>query len=186
MAVSKAFLFFSNFLWKFQIWFQKFQVGNTLALSKIWVSLFSVLLAHLPFSFRVSLPTLNSKNINSSWTSLLSWPRFGCCQYCGFRDPCLNLSIIGFTKMNKHLVGNFLAFRNRQGRLRDAKKDQEDSLGDEVLATDQGERGRMVRPWREVDGRILILGFRSISFLIRNSFSTIVVRLSKVFKCCQL
>ncbi|KAF3602194.1 hypothetical protein F2Q69_00037262 [Brassica cretica] len=68
--------------------------------------------------------------------------------------------------MNKHLVDNFLAFRNSQGRSRDAKDDQEDSPGDEVLATDQDERGRMVRPWKEVDGRILILGFRSISFLI--------------------
>ena len=35
-------------------------------------------------------------------------------------------------------------------------------------------------PWREADERILILGFRSISFLIRDSFSTIVVRFSKV------
>ncbi|KAF2586162.1 hypothetical protein F2Q70_00035293 [Brassica cretica] len=77
---------------------------------------------------------------------------FGCCQYCGFRDPCFNLSIIGFTKMNKHLVENFLAFRNSQGRSRDAKDDQEDSPGDEVLATNQGARGRMVRPWREADG----------------------------------
>ncbi|KAF3528054.1 hypothetical protein DY000_02041743 [Brassica cretica] len=68
--------------------------------------------------------------------------------------------------MNKHLVENFLAFRNSQGRSRDAKDDQEDSPGDEVLATDQDERGRMVRPLKEVDGRILILGFRSISFLI--------------------
>ncbi|KAF2574899.1 hypothetical protein F2Q70_00004560 [Brassica cretica] len=59
-----------------------------------------------------------------------------------------------------------LAFRNSHGRSRDAKDDQEDSPGDEVLATDQGARGRMVRPWREADGRILILGFRSISFLI--------------------
>ncbi|KAF2543907.1 hypothetical protein F2Q68_00030408 [Brassica cretica] len=66
----------------------------------------------------------------------------------------------------KHLVDNFLAFRNRQGRSRDAKDDQEDSPGDEVLATDQGARGRMVRPWREADGRIFILGFCFISFLI--------------------
>ena len=88
--------------------------------------------------------------------------------------------------MNKHLVENFLAFRNSQGRSRDAKDDQEDSPGDEILATDRGARGRMVRPWREADGRILILGFRSISFLIRDSFSTIVVRFSKVVKCCQL
>ncbi|KAF2599294.1 hypothetical protein F2Q68_00010496 [Brassica cretica] len=34
------------------------------------------------------------------------------------------------------------------GRSRDAKDDQEDSPGDEVLATGQGARGRMVRPWR--------------------------------------
>ncbi|KAF3563866.1 hypothetical protein DY000_02016471 [Brassica cretica] len=54
--------------------------------------------------------------------------------------------------MNKHLVENFLAFRNSQGLSRDAKDDQEDSPGDEVLATNQGVRGRMVRPWREVDG----------------------------------
>ena len=58
--------------------------------------------------------------------------------------------------------------------------------GDEILATDRGARGRMVRPWREVDGGILILGFRSIPFLIRDYFSTIVVRISKVVKCCQL
>ncbi|KAF3510031.1 hypothetical protein F2Q69_00006771 [Brassica cretica] len=43
-----------------------------------------------------------------------------------------------------HLVENFLAFRNSQGRSRDAKDDQEDSPGDEVLATDQGVRGRMM------------------------------------------
>ena len=92
-----------------------------------------------------------------------------------------NLSVIGFTKMNKHLVENFLAFRNSQGRSRDIKNDKEDSLGDEVLATDQGARGRMVRPWREADRRILILGFRSISFLIRDSF----VRFSEVVLCCQ-
>ncbi|KAF3600840.1 hypothetical protein F2Q69_00034309 [Brassica cretica] len=42
--------------------------------------------------------------------------------------------------------------RNSQGRSRDAKDDQEDSPGDEVLATNQGARGRMVRPWREADG----------------------------------
>ena len=125
-------------------------------------------------------------NIDSSGTSLLPWPRLGCCQSCGFRDSCFNLSIIVFTKLNKHLVKHFLAFRNSQRRSSDAKDDQEDSPGDEVLATDQGVRGRMVRPWREVDGRILILGFRSISFLIRDSFSMIVVRLSKVVKCCQL
>ncbi|KAF2576248.1 hypothetical protein F2Q70_00002947 [Brassica cretica] len=73
---------------------------------------------------------------------------------------------LDFTKMNKHLVENFLAFRNSHGRSRDAKDDQEDSPGDEVLATDRGARGRMVRPWRKADRRILILGFRSISFLI--------------------
>ncbi|KAF2617269.1 hypothetical protein F2Q68_00039949 [Brassica cretica] len=55
--------------------------------------------------------------------------------------------------MNKHLVENFLASRNSQGRSRDAKDDQEDLPGDEVLATDQGARGKMVRPWREADGR---------------------------------
>ncbi|KAF3547048.1 hypothetical protein DY000_02008451 [Brassica cretica] len=70
-------------------------------------------------------------------------PRLGCCQSCSFRDPCFNLSIIGFTKMNKHLVENFLAFRNSQGRSRDAKDDHEDSPGDEVLAADKGARGRM-------------------------------------------
>ena len=59
--------------------------------------------------------------------------------------------------MNKHLVENFLALRNSQGRSRDAKDDQEDSPGDEVLATDQGARGRILRPWREADGQILIL-----------------------------
>ncbi|KAF2608812.1 hypothetical protein F2Q68_00044261 [Brassica cretica] len=80
--------------------------------------------------------------------------------------------------MNKHLVETFLAFRNSQGRSRDAKDDQEDS-GDEVLAADQGTRGRMVRLWRDADGRILTFGFCSISFLIRESFSTIVVRFSK-------
>ncbi|KAF2536299.1 hypothetical protein F2Q70_00004458 [Brassica cretica] len=88
--------------------------------------------------------------------------------------------------MNKHLVEHFLAFRNSQGQSRDAKDDQEDSPDDEVLPTDQGARGRMGRPWRESDGRILILGFRSISFLTRDSFSSIVVRFSKVVKCCQL
>ena len=82
--------------------------------------------------------------------------------------------------MNKHLVEHFLAFRNSQGRSRDTKDDQEDSLGDEILATDQGARGRMVRPWREADGRIFILGFHFISFLNRDSFSMIVVRFSKV------
>ena len=87
--------------------------------------------------------------------------------------------------MIKHLVEKFLAFRNSQGRSRDTRDDQEDSPGDEVLATDQGARGRMVRPWREVDGGILILGFCSISFLNRDSFSTIVVRFSKVVICCQ-
>uniref|UniRef100_A0A0D3CRK9 Uncharacterized protein n=1 Tax=Brassica oleracea var. oleracea TaxID=109376 RepID=A0A0D3CRK9_BRAOL len=51
--------------------------------------------------------------------------------------------------MNKNLVKNFLAFRNSQGRSRDAKYEQEDSPGDEVLAPDQGARGRMVRPRRQ-------------------------------------
>ncbi|WZZ08473.1 hypothetical protein YC2023_094394 [Brassica napus] len=55
-----------------------------------------------------------------------------------------------------------------------------------VLATDQGASGKMVRLWKEAEGRILILGFRSISFLIRESFSTIVVKFSKIVKCCQL
>ncbi|KAF3562004.1 hypothetical protein DY000_02016107 [Brassica cretica] len=82
--------------------------------------------------------------------------------------------------MNKHLVETFLAFRNSQGRSRDAEDDQEDTLGDEVLAIDQGMRGRMVSSWREADGRILIFGFYSISFLIRESFTTIVVKFSKV------
>ncbi|KAF3602718.1 hypothetical protein F2Q69_00035786 [Brassica cretica] len=59
--------------------------------------------------------------------------------------------------MNRHLVENLLAFTNSQGRSRDAKDDQQDSPGDEVLATDQGARGRMVRPWRQAVGRILIL-----------------------------
>ncbi|KAF3599231.1 hypothetical protein F2Q69_00034313 [Brassica cretica] len=45
--------------------------------------------------------------------------------------------------MNKHLVENFLAFRNSHRLSRDAKDDQEDSPGDEVLVTDQGARGRM-------------------------------------------
>uniref|UniRef100_M4F7A2 Uncharacterized protein n=1 Tax=Brassica campestris TaxID=3711 RepID=M4F7A2_BRACM len=61
-----------------------------------------------------------------------------------------------------------------------ARDDQEDSPGDEVLAIDQGRRGRMVRPSREADGKILIFGFHSSSFLIRESFSTIVLRFSKV------
>ncbi|KAF2570893.1 hypothetical protein F2Q70_00004450 [Brassica cretica] len=95
-----------------------------------------------PYSFRVCLAFSNSKNIDSSWTSMLSWPRLGCCQSSGFRDPCFNLSIIVFTKMNKHLVENFLAFRNSQGRSRDAKDDQEDSPGDEVLA--------VMRFWRQI------------------------------------
>ncbi|KAF3501300.1 hypothetical protein F2Q69_00043556 [Brassica cretica] len=50
--------------------------------------------------------------------------------------------------MNKHLVETFLAFRNSQGRSRDAKDDQEDSPGDEVLAIDQGTRGRMTEKSR--------------------------------------
>ena len=82
--------------------------------------------------------------------------------------------------MNKHLVETFVAFRNSHGRSRYAEDDQEDTPGDEVLAIDQGRRGRMVSPWREADGRNLIFGFRSISFLIRESFTTIVVRFSKV------
>ncbi|WZY72505.1 hypothetical protein YC2023_004745 [Brassica napus] len=45
-----------------------------------------------------------------------------------------------------------LADANLSGRSRDAKDDQENSPGDEVLATDQGVRGRMVRPWRKEDG----------------------------------
>ncbi|KAG5375443.1 hypothetical protein IGI04_040039 [Brassica rapa subsp. trilocularis] len=61
-----------------------------------------------------------------------------------------------------------------------ARDDQEDSPGDEVLAIDQGRRGRMVRPSREADGKILIFGFHSSSFLIRESFSTIVLRFLKV------
>ncbi|KAF3603652.1 hypothetical protein F2Q69_00036400 [Brassica cretica] len=126
---------------------------------KIWLNSYGT------FSRRFGLATsLFCLLICPYWTSLLSWPRLGCCQSYGFRDPCFNLSIIGFTKMNKHLVENFLAFWNSQGRSRYAKGDQEDSPGDEVLATDQGVRGRMVRPWREADGRILILGFCSISF----------------------
>ncbi|KAF3540872.1 hypothetical protein F2Q69_00022341 [Brassica cretica] len=44
--------------------------------------------------------------------------------------------------MNEHLVENFLAFRNSQRRSRDAKDDQEDVPGDEILATDRGARGR--------------------------------------------
>ena len=88
--------------------------------------------------------------------------------------------------MNEHLVENFLSFRNSQRRSRDAKDDQEDVPGDEILATDRGARGRLVSPLREADGRILILGFHSISFLIRDYFSMIVVRFSKVVKCCQL
>ena len=128
-------------------------------------SLFCLLI--YPYSFCVCLPISNSKNIDSSWTSLLSWPRLGCCQSCGFRDPCFNLSIIGFYENEQaSRRKTFQRFRNSQGRSRDAKDDQEDSPGDGVLATDQSVRGRMVRPWREVDGRILILGFRSISFLI--------------------
>ena len=51
MVVSKAFLFLSTFLRKFQVWFHQFQVGHTLVLSKIRVYLFSVLLAHFPFLF---------------------------------------------------------------------------------------------------------------------------------------
>ncbi|KAF3608401.1 hypothetical protein DY000_02049505 [Brassica cretica] len=46
--------------------------------------------------------------------------------------------------MNKYHVETLLAFRNSYGRSRDAKNDQEDSPGDEVSATDQGTRGRMV------------------------------------------
>ncbi|KAF2551427.1 hypothetical protein F2Q68_00034647 [Brassica cretica] len=66
--------------------------------------------------------------------------------------------------MNKHLVENFLAFRNSQGRSRDANDDQEDSPGDEVLAADQGVRGRMRNHelislhflWRKVAARFSI------------------------------
>ncbi|KAF2566929.1 hypothetical protein F2Q68_00025462 [Brassica cretica] len=72
--------------------------------------------------------------------------RFGLASspFCLLICPSVFVSVCPLRMMNKHLVENFLAFRNSQGRLRDAKKDQEDSLGDEVLATDQGERGRMV------------------------------------------
>ncbi|KAF3564261.1 hypothetical protein DY000_02014831 [Brassica cretica] len=61
--------------------------------------------------------------------------------------------------MNKNLVENFLAFRNSQGRSRDAKDDQEDSPGDEVL----GHRSRRERKdgetvetggWGNFDSRI--------------------------------
>ncbi|KAF2559105.1 hypothetical protein F2Q68_00014738 [Brassica cretica] len=45
--------------------------------------------------------------------------------------------------MNKHLVETFVAFRNSHGRSRYAEDDQEDTPGDEVLAIDQGRRGRM-------------------------------------------
>ncbi|KAF2557101.1 hypothetical protein F2Q68_00015109 [Brassica cretica] len=72
-------------------------------------------------------------------------------------DTCL------FPWDNRHLVEHFLAYRNSQGRSRDAKDDQEDSPGDEVLATDQGARGRMVRPWKQA-----------------------VIRFSKVVICCPL
>ena len=75
-----------------------------------------------PYSFRVCLSISNSKNIDSSRISLLYWPCLGWWQSCGLRDPCFSLSIIGFTKMNKHLVKNFLASRNSQGRSRDAKE----------------------------------------------------------------
>ncbi|KAL0795907.1 hypothetical protein Bca101_067284 [Brassica carinata] len=81
--------------------------------------------------------------------------------------------------MNKHLVETFLAFRNSQGQSRDAKNAQEDSPGDEVLAIDQGRKGRIVRPWREVDGRRFISDFVP-SLPLSESFSTIVVRFSKV------
>ncbi|KAF3570795.1 hypothetical protein F2Q69_00059606 [Brassica cretica] len=120
---------------------------------KIWLNNYGTIYRDRKNLRLSSLDYPHSKNIDSSWTSQLSWLGLGCCQSCGFRDPCFNLSIIGFTKMNKHLVENFLASRNRQGRSRDAKDDQEDLPGDEVLATDQGARGRMVRPWREADGR---------------------------------
>ncbi|KAL0695822.1 hypothetical protein Bca4012_063002 [Brassica carinata] len=81
--------------------------------------------------------------------------------------------------MNKHLVETFLAFRNSQWQSRDAKNDQEDSPGDEVLAIDQGRKGRIVRPWREADGRRFISDFVP-SLPLSESFSTIVVRFSKV------
>ena len=51
LAVSKTFLFLSNFLRKLQVWFQKFQVANTLVLLTMQFCLFSVLLAHFPFLF---------------------------------------------------------------------------------------------------------------------------------------
>ncbi|KAF3581531.1 hypothetical protein DY000_02032664 [Brassica cretica] len=59
------------------------------------------------------------------------------------------------SQMFSMLFRDSLAFRNSQGRSGDAKKDQEDSLGDEVLATDQGERGRMVSE------NVLAVGIRS-------------------------
>ncbi|KAF3583265.1 hypothetical protein F2Q69_00028398 [Brassica cretica] len=76
-----------------------------------------------------------------------------------------SLSIIGFTKMNKHLVETFVAFRNSHGRSRYAEDDQEDTPGDEVLAIDQGRRGRMrnrelvlvLFSWRKVTTRFSIL-----------------------------
>ncbi|KAF2555106.1 hypothetical protein F2Q68_00016259 [Brassica cretica] len=115
---------------------------------KIWLNCYGTIYRDRKNRLRLSSLDYppSSKNIDSSWTSLLSWPRLGCCQSCGFRDPCFNLSIIGFTKMNMYLVEIFLAFRNSLRRSRDAKDDQEDSRSDEVLATDQGVRGRMVRP----------------------------------------
>ncbi|KAF3579476.1 hypothetical protein DY000_02031333 [Brassica cretica] len=61
--------------------------------------------------------------------------------------------------------GRVLAAANIAGQSRDARDDHEDSPGDVVLATEQGTRGRMVRPWRDANGRIFILGVRSISFL---------------------
>ncbi|KAF3607024.1 hypothetical protein DY000_02047442 [Brassica cretica] len=67
--------------------------------------------------------------------------------------------------MNKHLVETFVAFRNSHGRSRYAEDDQEDTPGDEVLAIDQGRRGRMrnrelvlvLFSWRKVTTRFSIL-----------------------------
>ncbi|KAF3560580.1 hypothetical protein DY000_02015115 [Brassica cretica] len=49
-----------------------------------------------------------------------------------------------FTQIAKDVVGRGLDHGG-------AKDDQEDFPGDEILATDRGARGRMVRPWREAD-----------------------------------
>ncbi|KAF2563946.1 hypothetical protein F2Q70_00017552 [Brassica cretica] len=53
-----------------------------------------------------------------------------------------------FSMLFRDSLGSTETERNTLGRSRDAKDDQEDSPGDEVLATGQGARGRMVRPWR--------------------------------------